>query len=62
MVCDSVAIINKGKVWAFGKLTELYKKYAIGIIRVTTDSASKLAAELKKLKYVEDVASDRFGE
>ena len=61
MVCDSVAIINRGKVWAFGKLTELYEKYAIGIIRVTTDRASKLGAEIKKLSYVKEVASDIRG-
>jgi hypothetical protein len=48
-------------VWAFGKLSELYEKYAIGIIRVTTDSAYELEAEIKKLKYVEDVDSDIRG-
>ncbi len=60
-VCDSVAIMNKGKVWAFGKLSELYEKYAVGIIRVTTDSAYQLETEIKKLKYVEDVDSDIRG-
>jgi ABC-2 type transport system ATP-binding protein len=60
-VCDSVAIINRGKVWAFGNLSELYEKYAIGIIRVTTDSASELETEIKKLKYVEDAESDIRG-
>jgi ABC-2 type transport system ATP-binding protein len=60
-VCDSVAIMNKGKVWAFGKLSELYEKYAVGIIRVTTDSAYQLETEIKKLKYVEDVNSDIRG-
>jgi ABC-2 type transport system ATP-binding protein len=60
-VCDSVAIINRGKVWAFGKLSELYEKYAVDIVRVTTDSAYELEAEIKKLKYVEDVESDVRG-
>jgi ABC-2 type transport system ATP-binding protein len=60
-VCDSVAIINRGKVWAFGKLSELYEKYAIGIIRVTTDSSYELEAEIRKLKYVEDLESDIRG-
>ena len=60
-VCDSVAIINRGKVWAFGKLSELYEKYAVGIVRVTTDSAHELEAEVKKLKYVGDVMSDVRG-
>jgi len=61
MVCDSVAIINRGKVWAFGKLSELYEKYAIGIIRVTTDSSYALEAEISKLKYVKELESDIRG-
>jgi ABC-2 type transport system ATP-binding protein len=60
-VCDSVAIINKGKVWAFGKLSELYEKYAIGIIRVSTDNPEELASEMRKLKYVEDLRTDIRG-
>jgi ABC-2 type transport system ATP-binding protein len=62
MVCDSVAIINRGKVWAFGKLTDLYEKYAVGIIRVTTDSAYALEAEIRKnLSYVKELDSDIRG-
>ncbi len=61
MVCDSVAIMNRGKVWAFGKLTELYEKYAVGIIRVSTDKPYELEAELKKLKYVKELDSDIRG-
>jgi len=60
-VCDSVAIINNGKVWAFGKLSELYDKYAIGIIRVSTDSPEQVAAEIRKLKYVKDLRIDIRG-
>ena len=60
-VCDSVAIMNRGKVWAFGKLAELYDKYAIGIIRVSTDSPNKIAAEIRKLKYVKDLRTDIRG-
>lgn len=60
-VCDSVAIMNRGKVWAFGKLSELYDKYAIGVIRVSTDSPKKVAAELRKLKYVKDLRTDIRG-
>ena len=60
-VCDSAAIMNKGKVWAFGELSELYEKYAVGIIRVTTDSPERLAAEVKKLDYVKNVDSDARG-
>jgi ABC-type multidrug transport system ATPase subunit len=60
-VCDSVAIINRGKVWAFGKLSELYDKYAIGIIRVSTDSPEELASEIRKLNYVKDLRTDIRG-
>jgi len=60
-VCDSVAIINRGRVWAFGKLSELYDKYAIGIIRISTDSSELLAAELRKLSYVKDLRTDIRG-
>jgi ABC-2 type transport system ATP-binding protein len=62
MVCDSVAIINRGKVWAFGKLTDLYGKYAVGIIRISTDSSYALEAEIrKKLSYVKELDSDIRG-
>ena len=60
-VCDSVAIINRGKVWAFGKLSELYDKYAIGIIRVSTDSPEAVAVEIRKLQYVKDLRIDIRG-
>jgi len=60
-VCDSVVIINLGKVLAFGKLSELYDRYAVGIIRVSTDSPEALASEIRKLKYVEELETDIRG-
>jgi ABC-2 type transport system ATP-binding protein len=60
-VCDSVAIINQGKVWAFGKLTELYEKYAAGIIRISTDKPEELAGEIRKLPYIEKLETDIRG-
>lgn len=60
-VCDSVAIINRGKVWAFGKLSELYDKYAVGIIRVSTDSPDVMSVEISKLEYVKDLSVDIRG-
>jgi ABC-2 type transport system ATP-binding protein len=60
-VCNSVAIINKGKVWAFGKLTELYEKYAAGIIRISTDKPEELASEIRKLPYIEKLEIDIRG-
>jgi ABC-2 type transport system ATP-binding protein len=60
-VCDSAAIMNRGKVRAFGKLSELYAKYAVGLIRVSTDKPKELADEVKKLNYVKKVDSDIRG-
>ena len=60
-VCVAIAIINQGKIWAYGKLTELYEKYAIGIIRISTDSSEALASEIKKLDYVEELETDLRG-
>jgi ABC-2 type transport system ATP-binding protein len=52
-VCDSVAIINLGRVLASGKLDELYEKYAAGMVRISTDKPEELAQEVKKLPYVQ---------
>ena len=60
-VCDSVAIINQGRVWASGRLTELYEKYAAGMVRVSTDKPEELSAEIAKLPYVNRVESDIRG-
>lgn len=60
-VCDSVAIINQGKVWASGKLVELYEKFAAGTVRVSTDKPEELAAEIARLPYVKKVESDIRG-
>jgi len=60
-VCDSVAIMNQGKVWAYGKLTELYEKYAAGMIRISTDKPEELAAEIRKLPYLEKLETDIRG-
>jgi ABC-2 type transport system ATP-binding protein len=60
-VCDSVAIINKGKVWASGKLSELYMKYAARTIRISTDKPEELAVEIRRLSYIEKVETDTRG-
>jgi ABC-2 type transport system ATP-binding protein len=60
-VCDSVAIINEGKVWAYGKLAELYEKYAVGIIRISTDKPEALASEIRELNYVKGLKTDLRG-
>lgn len=60
-VCDSVAIINQGKVWASGKLSELYEKYAARTIRISTDKPEELAIEIKRLSYIEKIEMDTRG-
>jgi ABC-2 type transport system ATP-binding protein len=60
-VCDSVAIINRGRVWAFGKLEELYGKFSARTVRISTDQPEKLAEMVKTLSYVEQVTIDSRG-
>jgi len=57
-VCDSVSIINWGKVLASGNVNELYARYSAGTVRITTDKPDVLAVELRKLPYVKGVQSD----
>jgi ABC-2 type transport system ATP-binding protein len=60
-VCDSVAIINCGKIWASGKLQELYEKYSAKTVRISTDQPEKLGELVKTLSYVEHVSMDSRG-
>jgi ABC-2 type transport system ATP-binding protein len=60
-VCDSVAIMNQGKVFTSGKLNELYEKYSSGMIRVSTDKPEELANEIKTLAYIRKVEVDVRG-
>jgi ABC-2 type transport system ATP-binding protein len=60
-VCDSVDIINEGRVWASGNLTELYDKYAAGIVRISTDKPEALATEIARLPYVQKAETDVRG-
>ena len=60
-VCDSVAIINRGKVWAFGELETLYEKFSAKTVRISTDQPEKLAELIKTLSYVEYVSPDSRG-
>jgi len=54
-VCDSAVIIDRGKVCAFGNLSELYEKFSARTVRVSTDTPDKLAALIRRLPYVEKV-------
>ncbi|MEM2914694.1 MAG: hypothetical protein QXH91_04765 [Candidatus Bathyarchaeia archaeon] len=60
-VCGSVAIINKGKVWASGNLDELSEKLGAKTTRISTDKPSILAEEIRKLDYVNRVEEGSRG-
>ncbi|MCW4009464.1 MAG: ABC transporter ATP-binding protein [Candidatus Bathyarchaeota archaeon] len=60
-ICDSVVIVNHGKVGASGTLNELYGKFAAGIIRVSTDKSAELAQEIRALPYAEVAEVDGRG-
>ncbi|NHV06041.1 MAG: ABC transporter ATP-binding protein [Thaumarchaeota archaeon] len=57
-VCNSMVIINRGKVWASGKLDDLLNKLKTKLVRVSTDKPEELAAEVKKLSYVAHIEAD----
>jgi len=60
-VCDSVAIISKGKVVASGLLTDLFEKYSAKAIRISTNKPEALAKEIERLSYVERFEIDSRG-
>lgn len=59
-ICDSAAIVNKGKIWAAGRLAELYNKFGANSLRITTDSPDLLLLKLRELPYV--IAADTDGQ
>ena len=60
-VCDSVVIMNQGKAFASGKLSDLYEKYSAATIRVLTDKPEELASKLRTLPYVKAAFVDVRG-
>lgn len=60
-VCDSVAIINQGKVYASGSLLELYEKFTARTVRVSASKPDVLAEEMRKLPYIEKMEIDSRG-
>jgi len=60
-VCESVAIINQGKVWASGSLTELSEKLGAKTTRISTDNPEALGELVRKLEYVSRVEVDSRG-
>jgi ABC-2 type transport system ATP-binding protein len=60
-VCDSVAIINQGKVWASGGLTELSERLGALPTRISTDNPERLGELIRELEYVNRVEADSKG-
>jgi ABC-2 type transport system ATP-binding protein len=60
-VCDSVAIINQGKVRASGGLTELSERLGALPTRISTDNPERLGQLIRELEYVSQVETDSKG-
>jgi ABC-2 type transport system ATP-binding protein len=60
-ICESVAIINQGKVWASGGLTELSERLGARTTRISTDNPEGLGELIRKLEYVNRVEVDSTG-
>jgi len=60
-ICESVAIINRGKVWAQGGFSELCQKFRVSATRVSTNKPEALAQAVKNLDYVNKVDVDARG-
>jgi ABC-2 type transport system ATP-binding protein len=60
-VCDSVAVINQGEVWASGGLAELSERLGASTTRISTDNPEALGGLIRGLEYVNRVEADSRG-
>jgi len=60
-ICESVALINQGRVWASGDLIALSERLGAKTTRISTDSPEALAVLIGKLEYVIRVEVDGRG-
>jgi ABC-2 type transport system ATP-binding protein len=60
-VCDSVVIVNQGRVLAQGNLNGIMKEKGTFFVKVATDKPDALANELKKHQYVDTASLDAKG-
>lgn len=60
-VSDAVAIVNRGKIWAEGKLSELYDRFGANSLRVGSDRPEMLLQAVRGLDYVLGVDIDGQG-
>ncbi len=59
-VCDSAAIVNNGKIWASGRLSELYERFGANSLRLSSDRPDLLLPKIRELSYV--LAADVDGQ
>lgn len=57
-ICDSLLIINKGKVVALGKISDLYEKYNASTVRISAEKTEQLSQEISKLPYVKKLITN----
>ncbi len=57
-ICDSLLIINKGKLIASGKISDLYEKYTAAIVRISAERTEELSKEIKRLPYVKKLGAN----
>lgn len=60
-LCDSVAIMNKGRIYASGRMLKLYERFTARTVRVSTNKPDVLADEIGKLPYIEKTEIDSQG-
>lgn len=58
-ICDSLFVINRGRMIASGKISDLYEKYAAATVRLSGEKTEELSKEIGKLPYVKKVTTSQ---
>jgi ABC-2 type transport system ATP-binding protein len=57
-ICDSLLIIDKGRMIASGKISDLYQKYTAATVRISAEKTQELSSEISKLPYVRKLSAN----
>ncbi|MEM2087408.1 MAG: ABC transporter ATP-binding protein [Thermoproteota archaeon] len=60
-ICNYIAIISRGRVWAQGRLEELSQRFGAKVVRISTNKPESLAEEARRLSYVTRIEPDSRG-
>jgi len=60
-ICNSVALMSRGRILASGKLEGLYEEFPSKTVLISTDQPDKLAELVKSLSYVHQVTTNSKG-